>query len=182
MVSGDGVLSRMKQSVADVKNSFANTLSILRSPKTVRRVGYAGLALVGAGGFTASLTGCGSNIPNGPQVTVSGPQTPGTGTASSSSSSQPDLDGKYQCDAVTDSGTVGYDFYITNGRFGSQGQAPLVVKDNQVSWTDTFVNPSGWDVTLNLNNGSINGASGSYVNNYSNEKHDLTNCGPYSNQ
>ena len=135
----------------------------------------------------ALLTGCGQTVPDNQPVTTS--QTGGNGTERDQSKEQ-NIAGDWMCTfddvdapmlypfmiSSNDSRTVDLRSHTNKGSF----LAALNVSPNQISWTDTYTNPKGLVVTIDLKDGSIDGASGSYLNNFNGKTYKISDCAPYS--
>lgn len=97
--------------------------------------------------------------------------------------------GNWGCRFGMEDGSARANFTITedgNGGWrmsrkgGYEITLPVDAKDNTIVWYgDTANNPAGWDVTINLLNGSMDGASGSYLNHYNNTTRPITDCKPF---
>ena len=140
-----------------------------------------------------ALTGCETTTPDktptldGTSPVAGSPVTPGH--EQSSQQEQLNIAGTWECTAAYDDKSInpiGYPFIINSndsptvniGLGLSLGLQPasLTIKPDQISWTDTYTNPKGWDVTIKLQDGSIDGASGSFINRSDDSTGTFTDC------
>ena len=139
------------------------------------------------------LTGCGQTVPDNQPVTTSqtgSNATAGNGTEQDQSQEQLNIAGTWLCMFDQTDAPLRYPFIIDNndsstiniGLGLSLGPQPasLTIKPNQISWTDTYTNPKGLDVTLDLNAGGLEGASGHYLNNFNGKTFSIADCQTYS--
>ena len=160
--------------------------------------------VLAAGAAALIVPGCTPAAPNststldGPSPVAGGPVTPGQ--EQSSQQEQLHIAGDWLCMAAYDSGSsdpIRYPFSLDDSggqwkmtRRGAidvtTGQPsittlPLVIDGGTISWYgDTGNNPKGWDVTIKLKDGGIDGASGSFINHYDDSIGTITDCQPYN--
>ena len=155
-------------------------------------------AFMGGVGLFFSLTSCGSNdapstppTSGSPAPAVTEPatssETSGTqATSGSQQGEQLDLDGEWVCVADSAGGPLYYPFEVNgdgidfDDNTDNGDEATLTVVGTQATWSDYWANSAGWEVTIDLNNGSFDGASGHYTNNYVNKTYTITDCQPAS--
>jgi len=180
------------------KTGFARFADAIHS--RAGRIGV-GMVLVPAGAVAFASCGTDTGLtPSQPEQTaISSTQNGGTtgngdktGTSGDHNTTGEKLKiaGKWECKFDSTPNTILGSFMVEDDGDGgwqviSPGAngtftLPLVITDSNIAWYgDKSSNDAGWDVKLNLNNGGLNGASGTYLNHFDNTTWKITGCKPY---
>lgn len=141
------------------------------------------------------LTACDDNGGGQPNLPAPSGTSSLTGGERTTQPEQLNIAGNWDCTMSLPEGLAKYTFTITSAgeqwkmaRDGANDETtgrpkvvdlPVAIEGNTISWLgDIGNNAAGWDVTINLHDGNLDGASGSCLNHYNNKTYAITSCKP----